>query len=108
LLDEWLAGEAFPPGDVAGYGTAARGHFAVGEAIAAGLADAGVAIRAAGAAFGLQVIPLRVERYELVVPDHLLDHPAVGALLDVLRTAGIRSQVESLAGYDARDMGAPS
>jgi putative molybdopterin biosynthesis protein len=108
LLDERLAGEGVSPGDVAGYGTAARSHFAVGEGIAAGIADAGVAIRAAGAAFGLQVIPLRVERYELVVPDHLLDHPAVGALLDLLGTAGIRSQVESLAGYDAREMGKQS
>jgi putative molybdopterin biosynthesis protein len=108
LLDERLAAAGVAPTEVTGYGTAARGHLAVGEAIAAGLADAGVGIRAAGAAFGLEVIPLRTERYELIVPNHLLDLPAVGALLDTLRRAGIRTQVESLGGYDGSDMGMPA
>jgi putative molybdopterin biosynthesis protein len=108
LLDERLAAAGIPTAEVAGYGTAARGHLAVGEAIAAGLADAGVGIRAAGALFGLASIPLRTERYELIVPDHLLDLPAVGALLDLLGRPGIRAQVEALPGYDAASMGTPS
>jgi putative molybdopterin biosynthesis protein len=108
LLDERLAAAGVPASAVAGYETAARGHLAVGEAIAAGLADAGVGIRAAGAAFGLEVIPLRTERYELVVPDHLLDLPAVCALLDVLGRPGVRAQVEALPGYDVAGMGRPA
>jgi putative molybdopterin biosynthesis protein len=108
LLDERLAAAGVPASAVAGYDTAARGHLAVGEAIAAGLADAGVGIRAAGAAYGLEVIPLRTERYELIVPDHLLDLPAVGALLDLLGRPGIRAQVESLPGYDVTAMGQPA
>lgn len=108
LLDEALAAVGVTPGHVNGYATAARGHLAVGEAIAAGLADAGVGIRAAGVAFGLEVLPLRTERYELIVPDHFLDLPAVGALLDTLRRPGIRAQVEALQGYDGNEMGRPS
>jgi putative molybdopterin biosynthesis protein len=108
LLDERLAAAGVPPSAIPGYETAARGHLALGEAIAAGLADAGVGIRAAGATFGLEVIPLRRERYELIIPTHLLDLPALGALLDLLGRPAIRAQVEALQGYDASGMGTPS
>ncbi len=105
LLDETLAAAGLGPADIEGYGTAARSHFAVGEAIASGLADAGIAIRAAGAAFGLETLLLRNEAYELIIPDHFLDLPAVGALLDLLVRPGIRAQVEALQGYDTARMG---
>jgi len=105
LLDESLEASQLPTSTIAGYDTAARGHLAVGEAIAAGLADAGIGIRAAGAAFGLDVIPIRTEPYELIIPDHFLDLPAVGALLDILRRPGLRAQVEALQGYDTSEMG---
>ncbi|MDX1566365.1 MAG: substrate-binding domain-containing protein [Longimicrobiales bacterium] len=105
LLDEVLASAGVPADRIQGYDTAAAGHLAVGEAIAAGLADVGVGIRAAGAAFGLDVLPLRTEPYELIVPDHFLDLLAVQALLDALRLPGIRTQVEALQGYDGSGMG---
>ena len=108
LLDEELERAGIPSSELEGYGTRARGHLAVAGAIAAGLAEAGVAIRAAGVAFGLAVVPLRSEAYELVVPDHYLDLPAVGALLEVLRRPGVREQVEALQGYDASRMGEPA
>ena len=105
LLDESLVTAGLAGDAIVGYETAARGHLAVGEAIASGLADAGVGIRAAGAAFGLDVVPLRAEAYELIIPDHFLDLPAVGALLDLLRRPGIRAQVDALQGYDTVGMG---
>ncbi len=105
LLDELLAAAGVEPSDVAGYATTARGHLAVADGIAAGAADAGVAIRAAGRARGLDVLPLREEAYELVIPDHFLDLPGVEALLGLLRRPGVRAQVEALGGYDAATMG---
>lgn len=105
ILDEALAAAGVDRMQVAGYDTEARSHFAVGEAIASGLADAGVAIRAAAAAFGLETILLRTEAYELIIPDHFLDLPGVGALLDTLSRPGIRAQVEALQGYDTVRMG---
>lgn len=105
LLDEALAAAGVDPDRVEGYRTAARGHVAVAEAIAAGAADAGVAIRAAGRALDLDVVRLRDEAYELVIPDHFLDLPAVDALLGLLRRRGVRAQTEALGGYDAATMG---
>ena len=108
LLDELLQRAAIPSDRVTGYETRAPGHMAVAGGIAAGAADAGIAIRAAAAAFGLDFVHLRSERYDLVVPDHFLEFPAVRRLLDCLRGSSVRRQVESLGGYDVGSMGLPA
>jgi putative molybdopterin biosynthesis protein len=106
LLDRRIEAAGVPAEAIPGYlDTRGRGHLAVAEAVASGLADAGIAIRAAGRTYGLDVIPLASERYDLVVPNHFLDLPAVQALIDVLRRPGTRAQVEALGGYDAAGMG---
>jgi len=107
FLDDRLSRAGIPVDAVPGYGTGIRGHMAVAEVIAAGLADAGAGIRAAASAYGLEMLGLGHERYELMIPDHLLSLPAVGALMEVLRRPGIRAQVEALGGYDAARMGEP-
>jgi len=108
LLEGALENAAISHASIEGFGTAARSHTAVGEAIAAGLADVGVGLRAVGAMSGLDLVPLRNELYELIVPDHFLDLPAVQALLDLLRRPAVRAQIGTLPGYDVVDMGLPS
>jgi putative molybdopterin biosynthesis protein len=108
LLDRVLAAAGVPPTAVRGYEHEVDGHLAVAEAIRAGLADAGVGVRAAAEAAGLDFVLLAEERYDLVVPNHFLDLPAVGALLDVLQRPGLRRQVEALGGYDIAPMGHPA
>jgi putative molybdopterin biosynthesis protein len=109
LLDARLAEAGIPGSALAGYGVnAASGHLAVAEAIASGLADAGVAIRAAGTALDLHGVALAEERYDLVIPNHFLDLPAVQALLDTLRGRSLRAEVELLGGYDTSRMGQPA
>lgn len=105
LLDEELRAASLDPAGLVGYDTRARSHEAVAEGIASGSADAGVATRAVATALGLRFLPLRQEVYELVVPDHFLDLPAVQALLDALRRPAVRAQVEALQGYDGEVMG---
>jgi len=108
-LVEWALGARGVDGaDIPGFlETSADGHETVGRAIAAGAADAGVAIRAVGHALGLPMLPLADEPYELVVADHFLELPAVSALLDVLGRRALREEVEALTGYDAAAMGRP-
>ena len=109
LADEWLREEGVEASSVPGYWTTcAAGHLDVAAAVSAGTADAGVAIRAAGVLFGLEVRTLTSEPYDLVLADHALDHPAVGALLDVLGATRVRRQVEALGGYDVEGMGRPA
>lgn len=105
LLDEHLLAQRIPGSSIPGYETHAGGHLAVAEAIASGLADAGVGIRAAGNSYGLGVLPLGFEPYELIIPNHFLDHPSIQALLETLRRPGLQTQIEALGGYDLSRIG---
>lgn len=105
LLDEALTLAGVETASVEGYRTAATGHLEVADGIAAGAADVGIAIRAAGLSRGLGFLSLRQEAYELIVANHFLDLPAVEILLDVLSRPGTRKQVEALGGYDTMNMG---
>jgi putative molybdopterin biosynthesis protein len=68
VLDRELAGLGIDARQLPGYGTRATGHLQVAAAIAAGLADAGVASEPAAIAYGLGFIPLASERFDLVIP----------------------------------------
>ena len=105
LLDEALTMAGVQAASVEGYGTAATGHLAVADGIAAGAADVGIAIRAAGLSRHLGFLSLRQEAYELIVANHFLDLPAVDTLLGLLGRPGTRAQVEALGGYDGMNMG---
>jgi putative molybdopterin biosynthesis protein len=102
----WESGIA--AGNIHGYEKTVHGHLAAAEAIAAGLADCGIGIEAAARASELDFLLLSEEPYDLVIPDHFLDLPAVNSLLGLLKQRGLRYQVESLGGYDTSAMGSPS
>ena len=68
VLDRELGRAGIDGDQVAGYQTMAAGHLQVADAIAAGLADAGVACEPAALAYGLAFIPLAAERFDLVIP----------------------------------------
>jgi molybdate-binding protein/DNA-binding XRE family transcriptional regulator len=105
LLDAELAGAGLKPAQVTGYGTVVRSHLAAAEAVAAGLADAAVGVRAAALALGLAFQPLAQERYDLAIPDRFFELPAVQALLETLTSPLFRLEVEALGGYDVTPMG---
>jgi molybdate-binding protein/DNA-binding XRE family transcriptional regulator len=105
LLDDALAGAGIDAEHVAGYDREARSHLSVAEAVSVGLADTGVAVRAAAIALGLDFVPLGQERYDLVIPNHYLDEDAIGELLAALRRPGLQRQIEALGGYDVARMG---
>jgi len=85
--------------------TRGLGHLAAAYCVVSGDADACLATRSAARAFGLDFIPLRSERYDLVMRRRTADLPAVKAFLDVLQRATLRRKLEVLAGYDTSQMG---
>jgi molybdate-binding protein len=88
-----------------GYTHEVAGHLEVAEAIAAGQADAGVTIRIAAQAYGLTFIPLREERYDLVVPDDESDLAPVKAMLEALNSRRFAREINQLCAYDTDQMG---
>jgi putative molybdopterin biosynthesis protein len=105
LLDAELARAGLEPGPIAGYTAVVRSHLAAAEAVAAGLADAAVGVRAAALALGLAFLPLAEERYDLAIPDRFFELASVQALLETLTSPLFRLEVEALGGYDVSPMG---
>jgi len=105
LLDAELAKGGLSPAQLRGYQREARTHFAVAQAVALGVVDAGIGIRAAARIHGLTFVPLRRERYDLVVPRALLTHPPVDAFLDTLQQGAVRRALEAAGDYDTSELG---
>jgi putative molybdopterin biosynthesis protein len=101
VLDRELGSAGVQGADVPGYQTMAAGHLQVADAIAAGLADAGVACEPAALAYGLAFVPLAAERFDLVIPVEQSGSREVQALIKVLGSRWLLDQLTSLAGYDA-------
>jgi molybdate-binding protein len=85
------------------HGIGADSHRAVAAAVAAGAADAGLAVRAAAAALDLDFVPLMVEPFELAVAAR--DVELAAPLVDAL-DAGLAGRIAALGGYDTSDSGA--
>ena len=62
---------------IKGYERSVEGHLAVADAVATGLADAGIGVRSAAEARGLGFVSLGQERYDFVIPESL-HGPAYG------------------------------
>jgi putative molybdopterin biosynthesis protein len=100
VLDRELADVGIEAGQLPGYGTRAAGHLQVAAAVAAGLADAGIASEPAALAYGLAFVPLAAERFDLVVPAGQAGTRQVQGLLKVLSSPWLLDQVAGLPGYD--------
>jgi molybdate-binding protein/DNA-binding XRE family transcriptional regulator len=105
LLDAERERLGLDAADLPGYGTQAAGHLQVASAVAAGLADAGVASEPAARAYGLAFVPLAEERFSLVIPGEYAASREVQALLKVLSSPWLLAQLASLPGYDAATCG---
>ena len=105
LLDKLLEKGGIPPASIAGYDRVAFGHLAAAYGVLSGDVDACLATRSAAQTFGLDFVPLRSARYDLVMRKHTVELPSVQAFLDVLQRATLRRKLEVLAGYDTRETG---
>jgi putative molybdopterin biosynthesis protein len=100
VLDRELADLGIDASQLPGYGSRATGHLQVAAAVAAGLADAGVASEPAALAYGLAFVPLTTERFDLVIPAAQFGTREVQCLLKVLASPWLLDQLASLPGYD--------
>jgi putative molybdopterin biosynthesis protein len=107
VLDRERERLGLDPAELPGYDTHAAGHLQVASAVAAGLADAGVASEPAARAYDLGFVPLADERFDLVLPGQHLGSREVQGLLKVLTSPWLLAQLASLPGYDPAACGAP-
>ena len=100
LLDREMSDSGIGAGELPGYDTQVTGHLQVAAAIAAGLADAGIASEPAARAYGLAFVPLAAEYFDLVIPAGQFATREVQGLLKVLSSAWLADQLAHLPGYD--------
>lgn len=108
LLDAWLdayhvstqARQAIP-----GYQDEVQTPLEAAQQVASGAADVAVGPKSAALALGLAFVTLQQERFDLVVPDEYVNHPAIAALLDVVGQAAFRTELRALGGYDPAHAG---
>lgn len=82
-----------------GYDREELTHTSVAAQIASGSADAGMGIYSAAKLYGLDFIPVCIEEYDLIIPDHAWDTPMVQQLLETLRSPSFRDKIHGLGGY---------
>lgn len=105
LLDYKIAQAGVDPDSIRGYEREEYTHMAVAAAVASGSSDAGMGIRAAARALGLDFVSVVEERYDLLIPLEYLGSLYITRLLEVMALPEFRQEVEALGGYDTRDCG---
>ncbi len=99
VLDELLGSGTTAPA------LTARSHLGVVEAIRAGWAEAGISVKLMSDEAGLDFIALREEAFDLCIPEPQGDDPRVRALVEVVRSAPLKTLLAGLPGYDVKCTG---
>jgi excisionase family DNA binding protein len=100
LLDRELAKAGIGAEKISGYTTEANRHMDVGLAVLSGRADAGPGIRPVADLLGLDFVPIRWERYDLLVGrDQFFEKP-VQLFLGLLHEKSVADLASHYRGYD--------
>lgn len=105
LLDYHLEQLGVDAASIGGYDREQYTHLSVAAAVASGLADCGLGIRAAAVALDLDFIPLFNERYDLVIPMEHYQSAKLAPLIELVNDVEFQETVDALAGYDTSPMG---
>ena len=105
LLERELELEQIPFQTLKGFDQIAHNHQDTAKAVVSGVADAGISTASIAATFGLEFIPLRSSRYDLVILKEYLEQSPVKQLLGTLSHRVVHSQLKVLGGYDTSKTG---
>jgi molybdate-binding protein/DNA-binding XRE family transcriptional regulator len=86
-------------------GPLARSHAEVGQLVAHGVADAGVALLSTAESLGLEFLPLAAEDFDLVVPGELCEEPAWQRLVEAIGGRAFRAELRRLGGLGTAHTG---
>lgn len=106
LLDENLKLLDLYGSQVAGYDDENQSHLAVASAVGRGEADIAVGTeKIARQVENIEFIPMKKERYDLVVKTERFDTPEIQTMFKILRSEKFQNEFKSIGGYDISDMG---
>lgn len=105
LLDYKLSKLNIKPDKIQGYEHEEVTHMAVAVAVASGLADAGLGVKSAAKALGLDFVPVEREDYDLVFLKDFFHSEMGQHLVAVINSDAYKNAVEQLDGYDTSKTG---
>jgi putative molybdopterin biosynthesis protein len=100
LFERELQAVGISGSDLNGYGTEVQRHLDVGLAVLGGKADAGPGIQPVAEQLGLDFIPWRWERYDLLIQRERFFQPDVQLFLGLLLEKGFQQIAAAYRGYD--------
>lgn len=100
LLDYEIAKSDISTDAISGYRHEVSRHLDVGLEIVAGKADAGPAIRAVAGLLNLDFMPLRWERFDLLIARERFFEQGVQQFMGLLHDVSFQQLAESFVGYD--------
>lgn len=99
LTDYLCRTEQVDPASIYGYEREELTHTSVAAQIASGSADVGMGIYSAAKLYDLDFIPICIEEYDLLIPNHAWDTPMVQQLLATLKSEAFREKITAMGGY---------
>jgi putative molybdopterin biosynthesis protein len=100
LLDYEISRSEISTDDIVGYGVEVGRHLEAGLAVLGGKADAAPAIRPVAELLGLDLIPLRWERFDLLINRDRFFDPPVQRFLNLLHDPLFKEIAGEYEGYD--------
>ncbi len=100
LLDRELGKSGIRGSQIKGYDCEFRSHLDVGLEVLSGRADAAPAIRPVAHLLGLDFVPIRWERYDLLISKDSFFEQGIQLFLGLLHEATFRKLAQELEGYD--------
>ena len=105
LTDYLCKQESLNPTAIYGYDREEPTHTSVAAQISCGSADAGMGIFSAAKLYNLDFIPICIEEYDLIIPDHVWQTPQVAQLMEILKSVAFKDKLLSLGGYTVENPG---
>lgn len=106
LLDENLRLLGIYGSSIKGYRKESQSHLAVASAVSSGDADVAVGSeKIARQVDNIEFIPLKKERYDLVVRKEDFETFEVKTMLSIIQSAIFKNEFANIGGYDTSDMG---
>ena len=105
LTDYLCRQENLDTAAIYGYDREELTHTSVAAQIVSGSADAGMGIYSAAKLYDLDFIPICIEEYDLIVPDHAWDTPQVKQMMATLKGEAFKEKILSLGGYTVENPG---
>ena len=99
LMDYLCEQYAVNVSDIYGYEREELTHTSVAAQIANGSADAGMGIYSAAQLYDLDFLPICIEEYDLIIPDHAWETPVVQQLIATLKSHTFREKMLAMGGY---------